>query len=145
MTRAHTTSILDPRARFLFLPELSRANRYAFTSSSYCQDICVRGCACLTLLALRALILRMAKHRRDIVAELMAEHIRMPGFPSLIVTRARAYDWLRSIGYLSTREGVQSADRMCFAQVAQSDEPLTEESYCERMLALMAEAEAARV
>ena len=77
--------------------------------------------------------------------ELFSEHIHMPGFPQLIVTRARARRWFKEIGWnldQRTPEG-QSVDRMVFLPAA-LDEPLTDEETCEYWLAQMAEREKER-
>ena len=87
----------------------------------------------------------MNRHARKFWDELFNEHINMPGFPGLIVTRARARQWFRDLGWnldQRTREG-QSVDRMTFL-TPQVDEPLTDAETCERLLAAMAEMERGR-
>lgn len=80
--------------------------------------------------------------RRRFLDELMAEPIRMPGCPDLIVTRDQAYVWLRTQGYPTdcrlTRFG--SVDYMVFHQPP-IDLPLSGDAERERMLAYMAEVE----
>jgi len=84
----------------------------------------------------------MNRHARKFWDELFNEHIRMPGFPALIVTRARARRWFVEAGWnldQRTPQG-QSVDRMVFLPTA-LDEPLTDGEFTERCLAAMAEHE----
>ncbi len=59
------------------------------------------------------------------VDEVFAEHIRLPGIPQLIVTRAFAIQHFRSLGWLADKRGQMSADRMVFIPCEVAD-PLTD-------------------
>lgn len=73
----------------------------------------------------------MAKQiRRNAVDEVMAEPIRLPGCPQLIVTRGWAYQWLKKLGYeTDPRKGqFSTVDYMVFggSRLTPVDEPLTD-------------------
>ena len=73
--------------------------------------------------------------------ELMAEHITMPGCPDLIVTRADAYAFLKSLGYTTDPRESQfgCVQYMVFnpRRVA-LDEPLSPVEFRDRVFAAMA-------
>lgn len=56
------------------------------------------------------------RRRHNIMDEIMAEPVRMPGFPQLIVTRAFAWDWLAELGYRPNERGFGSMDYMVFGK-----------------------------
>lgn len=66
--------------------------------------------------------------RRNILDEVMAEHIHLPGCPELVVTRAFAYDWLQKVGYSPSGRGFASLDYAVFHQ-RPTDEELSDLSY----------------
>jgi hypothetical protein len=78
------------------------------------------------------------------MAELMAEHIRMPGAPGLIVTRAQAYEFLIELGHPAVG-GFGSVEYMVFRprQTALA-EPLSPADVRERVWAAMRAADAPR-
>lgn len=71
--------------------------------------------------------------RRNLMDEIMAEHIRLPGCPQFVVTRAFAYQWLKDCGY-SDRDPDRLLDRMVFLARERS-EPLTDLADHEEWLA----------
>lgn len=80
--------------------------------------------------------------KRNLIDEVMAEPIRMPGCPQLIVTRGFAYSWLKRMGYnTDPRAGYASVDHMVFGGLRMTpvDEPLTDMSlpWVVNVLALM--------
>lgn len=85
----------------------------------------------------------MAKRtRQNIVDRVMAEAIRLPGAPQLIVTRGWAYQWLKSLGYnTDPRAGFASVDYMVFGgrNFRPVAEPLTDltQPWAKSMIALM--------
>ena len=68
--------------------------------------------------------------RRNAIDEVMAEAIRLPGAPQVIVTRGWAYSWLKKLGYeTDTRKGpFSNIDYMVFGgtRLRPVDEPLTD-------------------
>jgi hypothetical protein len=70
----------------------------------------------------------VTKKRRRVtfIDELMAEPIRLPGAPQVIVTRDWAYAWLKTLGY-PVHGGFNSVDYMVFRRPA-VHEPLTDTS-----------------
>jgi hypothetical protein len=70
---------------------------------------------------------------RQIVDDLMTEHVPMPGMPQVIVTRHFCYLWLKSQGYDSKRKGFGSLDYMAFGRKA-TIEPLTDEPGAKNVL-----------
>lgn len=71
----------------------------------------------------------MARKTTNVIDAVMAEAIRMPGAPQLIVTRSWAYQWLKRMGYnTDPRAGFASVDHMVFggSRLAPTGEPLTD-------------------
>lgn len=69
------------------------------------------------------------KTRRTAIDDVMAEPIRMPGAPDLIVTRGWCYLWLKRMGYnTDPRAGFASVDYMVFGgnRLTPTSEPLTD-------------------
>lgn len=54
-------------------------------------------------------------HRPTVLDALMAEPMRLPGAPQVIVTRDWAYAWLKKLGY-PLRGGYGSVDYMVFGR-----------------------------
>lgn len=79
----------------------------------------------------------------NLINEVMAEAVRMPGCPQLIVTRGWLWSWLARMGYeRDTRETTfGSVDYMVFSHTTRPtvDEPLTDldQPWVKRLLALM--------
>lgn len=67
----------------------------------------------------------MKPKRRNIMDEIMAEPMRLPGCPQLVVTRDFAYQWLKSMGYDPSGKGFGSLDWLVFLK-APVDEALTD-------------------
>lgn len=65
---------------------------------------------------------------------LMADHIEMPGFPQIIVTRHFAYQWLVACGWSQSETGCGSLDYAIFSKSAVSNE-LTDEETRDHFLA----------
>jgi hypothetical protein len=63
--------------------------------------------------------------RRRILDEVMAEHVHMPGFPQLIVTRGFVYEYLKSHGWDESERGIGSLDHLVFMPRGVND-PLTD-------------------
>lgn len=63
----------------------------------------------------------------DLASRLMAEHVEMPGFPQLIVTRDFLYHWLAARGWNKSERGYGSLDYAAFGRDA-IEAPLTDES-----------------
>jgi hypothetical protein len=63
----------------------------------------------------------------DLITGIMMEHIQMPGFPQIIVTREFAYFWLKERGWSPRERGFGSLDYMSFGRNA-INVPLTKES-----------------
>ena len=61
------------------------------------------------------------------MTQIMGEHVEMPGFPQLIVTRHFVYHWLRARGWTPEARGFGSLDYTTFGREA-SALPLTEEA-----------------
>jgi hypothetical protein len=57
----------------------------------------------------------------------MAEHVAMPGFPQLIVTRNFCYQWLKLRGWKEAGRGFDNLDYIVFAR-KWTDVPLTPEN-----------------
>lgn len=57
----------------------------------------------------------MTKRKPTLMDELMAEPMRLPGAPQLIVTRDWAYAWLKKLGY-PLHGGYNSVDYMVFGR-----------------------------
>lgn len=72
--------------------------------------------------------------KSNIVDKIMAEPIRLVGFPQIIVTRAFAYQWLKSLGWSERERGYGSLDHVVFLP-APSSEPLTDPDYRDGLLA----------
>lgn len=64
---------------------------------------------------------------RSLLSKIMAEHVEMPGFPQLIVTRGFIYQWLKSLGWNESERGFSSLDYAVFARKA-VDHELTEDA-----------------
>ena len=62
---------------------------------------------------------------RDTMTQLMGEHVEMPGFPQLIVTRHFVYYWLKAHGWKPEERGFGSLDYTVFGRAA-SALPCTE-------------------
>jgi len=58
------------------------------------------------------------KRRVSFMDELMAESIRLPGAPQVIVTRGWAYVWLKKLGY-PLQGGFASVEYMTFRRPAE--------------------------
>jgi hypothetical protein len=56
---------------------------------------------------------------------ILREHIRLPGAPQIVVSRAYAYRWLLAAGYDPRARGFASVDYMVFYP-GPLDEPLTD-------------------
>lgn len=54
--------------------------------------------------------------RRNIMDEIMAEPVEMPGFPQLIVTRGFACQWLGDCGWSPAETGFGSLDYIVFSK-----------------------------
>lgn len=67
------------------------------------------------------------KTEHRILSKIMAEHVKMPGFPALIVTRGFIYQWLKSLGWRERERGFSSLDYTVFARHA-VDKELTDEA-----------------
>lgn len=81
----------------------------------------------------------MPEPRRNFIAEYFNEHIRMPGFPAVIVTRGYLYEFLRDAGYNPKERGIGSVDYMVGA-ARQTDAALTDETERDNLLRVMKEA-----
>ena len=83
------------------------------------------------------------KTRRNVIDDVMAEAIRMPGCPQLIVTRGFAYQWLKRMGYPTDPRNrpFSSIDYMVFGgtRLTPVNEPLTDMDlpWVKNVLALM--------
>lgn len=67
--------------------------------------------------------------KRNAIDEIMAEAIRLPGAPNIIVTRGWAYQWLKKMGYnTDPKAGFASIDYMVFggSRMTPVNEPLTD-------------------
>jgi hypothetical protein len=64
--------------------------------------------------------------RTNIMDTVMNEHIRLPGCPQIIVTRAFAWDWLQKVGYSPEDKGFGGLDYAVFHQLTPCEEPLTD-------------------
>lgn len=67
------------------------------------------------------------KMERPIFDRIMAEHVEMPGFPQIIVTRHFIYQWLKSLGWNPSERGFSSLDYTTFGRASVQDE-LTDEA-----------------
>lgn len=76
----------------------------------------------------------MREDNRKLVDNLMNEHVRFPGFPQIIVPRYFIYEYLRDCGWDVCKRGFGSVDYIYMAARV-VDEPLTEESERDRLLA----------
>jgi hypothetical protein len=56
--------------------------------------------------------------RQKLADKMMAEHVSMPGFPQLIVTRHFCYHWLKERGWSQAERGFGSLDYTVFARDA---------------------------
>lgn len=65
-----------------------------------------------------------------LATRLMAEHIRLPGCPQVVCTRAFAMRWLLDAGHDPRERGFGSIDYMVFSSPA-VDEPENTEEYAE--------------
>ena len=65
--------------------------------------------------------------KQTILDRVMAEHIRMPGMPQLIVTRGFAWEHFSALGWIADKRGRESLDRMVFT-ARETDEALTDET-----------------
>ena len=63
----------------------------------------------------------------SMMTRLMGEHVEMPGFPQIIVTRHFVYHWLKARGWKPEERGFSSLDYTVFAR-AVSVLPLTEDA-----------------
>jgi len=69
-----------------------------------------------------------AQARKPGIADLlMAEHVEMPGFPQIIVTRHFCYQWLKARGWDVCATGFGSLDYAAFGRSA-VPYPLTDET-----------------
>jgi hypothetical protein len=68
------------------------------------------------------------------VEHIMSEHVRMPGFPAIIVTRDFLYGFLIGCGWPRCERGFGSMDYMVFGREAVT-EPLHDESERDYLLA----------
>lgn len=59
------------------------------------------------------------------IDRIMAQHIRLPGCPQIVVTRGFAYNWLKDTGMNPSRRGFGSIDYLVHAPTA-LDAPLTD-------------------
>ena len=85
----------------------------------------------------------MSARRRNFIDELMAEHIAMPGFPQLIVTRDEAWRVLTDMGCDQVPRAGQgmrfdTVDYMVMSKRA-LDEPLSDAELRDRVFAAMRE------
>lgn len=67
--------------------------------------------------------------RRNAIDDVMAEAVRLPGCPQVIVTRGWLYSWLKKLGYnTDPLAGFASVDYMVFGgtRLKPCDEPLTD-------------------
>lgn len=60
------------------------------------------------------------KRRESLLSQIMAEHVEMPGFPQLIVTRHFIYQWLKGLGWDESERGYSSLDYTTFGREAVS-------------------------
>lgn len=56
------------------------------------------------------------KRRVNIMDLVMAEHVEMPGFPQIIVTRDWLYQWLKGCGWNPCDRGYSSLDYIVFGR-----------------------------
>lgn len=70
----------------------------------------------------------------SIMDKLMAEHVEMPGFPQIVVTRDFVYQFLRGCGWYPCERGFGSLDYMTFGRKA-VDAPLTDEGKRDQLMA----------
>ena len=64
--------------------------------------------------------------RRNALDEIMAEHVRMPGAPGIIVERGWLYQWFKGQGYDPSARGYASMEWMTFGSCRPAvEEPLT--------------------
>lgn len=70
---------------------------------------------------------RTRKSGKTLVREVFEEHVRLPGAPQIIVTRAFVYDWAIRMGF-EAQGGFASADYLAFGISTRPtvDEPLTD-------------------
>ena len=64
--------------------------------------------------------------RQTLLSQIMSEHIGMPGFPQIIVTRGYAYKYLKSLGWNESECGFGSLDYTVFSQTS-TEAPLSED------------------
>lgn len=69
-----------------------------------------------------------------IASRLMAEHVRVPGFPQIVVTREFLYSFLRGCGWNPRKRGFGSIDYMTFGRAAVAEE-LTNDATRDHLLA----------
>ncbi len=79
----------------------------------------------------------MARTRTTLMDRLMNEHVRMPGVPGLIVTRAYVYFWAVNHGYDRHAHGFGSAEYLAFGIGTRDevDEPLATICVRDRIMA----------
>ena len=70
----------------------------------------------------------------NLISLMMAEHVEMPGFPQIIVTRDFVYQFLRGCGWNPSERGFGSVDFLTFRRAAVA-EALTDEKVRDRLLA----------
>jgi len=75
---------------------------------------------------------------RNCVRDLMAQPIRFPGFPQIIVTRGFAYSWFKAHGWPTGERGFGSLDYMVFA-AREVAEPLCDAGERDYWLSCVAE------
>lgn len=73
-----------------------------------------------------------------LIDDYFSEHVHMPGFPQIVVTRGFLYAFLRDAGYDPKERGFGSIDYMIGAARV-SQEPLTNEVGRDRLLELFKE------
>lgn len=74
----------------------------------------------------------------SLLSLIMSEHIPMPGFPQLIVTRHFCYQWLLSLGWSDSERGYGSLDYTTFAPTTTLS-PLTPDTERDYWLGQVAE------
>jgi hypothetical protein len=68
------------------------------------------------------------KMQPSLLTRIMAEHVEMPGFPQLIVTRGFIYQWLKSLGWDESERGFSSLDYTVFGRASVQAELTDEET-----------------
>lgn len=71
---------------------------------------------------------------QNLVSRLMVEHVRVPGFPQIVVTREFLYGFLRGCGWNPCERGFGSIDYMAFGRAAVAEE-LTSDAARDHLLA----------